>query len=60
MSNNMKKRTKLLFEKRLTLLDRIKTIFPNKLYVDYFELVITTRCTLRCKNCANLIKCNKC
>ena len=26
------------------------------LYLDYFEVVVTTRCSLRCKNCANLMQ----
>ena len=27
----------------------------RKLYLDYTEIVITTKCSLKCKNCANLI-----
>ncbi len=26
------------------------------LHLDYFEVVVTTRCTLKCKNCANLMQ----
>lgn len=26
------------------------------LHLDYFEVVVTTRCSLRCKNCANLMQ----
>lgn len=30
--------------------------FPsNKLYLNYIEVVITTKCTLKCRKCANLI-----
>ncbi len=32
-----------------------KNLHSKKLYIPYIELVITTKCTLRCKNCANLI-----
>lgn len=34
-----------------------KNFKSKKLYIPYTEVVITTKCTLRCKNCANLI-CN--
>ena len=33
----------------------IKKLFPWHLYIDYVELVVTTKCTLKCKNCANLM-----
>ncbi len=32
-----------------------KNLHPRKLYIPYVELVVTTKCTLRCKNCANLM-----
>lgn len=28
----------------------------HKIYLNYVELPITTKCSLRCKNCANLIQ----
>lgn len=45
----------LIWKKDSNILERLKTILPSKLYVDYMELVITTKCTLNCKNCANLM-----
>ncbi len=33
----------------------LKKIFNNYLSLNYIELVITTKCTLRCKDCANLM-----
>lgn len=33
----------------------LKKIFSNYLSLSYIELVITTKCTLRCKDCANLM-----
>ena len=39
----------LLYKKNL------KYLLPKYLIIDYTELVITTKCTLKCKNCANLI-----
>lgn len=56
VSRNFKKRI-LIFLSRThsNILERFKTLLPNKLYVDYLELVITTKCTLRCKHCANLM-----
>ena len=33
----------------------LKKIFCNYLLIDYIELVITTKCTLNCKSCANLM-----
>lgn len=56
MSNKMKKRIKIFLDKKdCNVFQRLKTLLPNKLYVDYLELVITTKCTLKCKNCANLM-----
>jgi len=33
----------------------IKLLLTNSLYIPYLEIVITTRCTLKCKKCANFI-----
>lgn len=33
----------------------LKYIFTNKIYLNYLELVITTKCSLKCKDCANLM-----
>lgn len=33
----------------------IKLLMTNSLYIPYLEIVITTRCNLKCKNCANFI-----
>ena len=33
----------------------LKFLLKRKLFLDYAEIVITTKCSLRCKNCANLI-----
>ena len=35
--------------------EKFKYITGKKVYMDYSELVITTKCSLKCKNCANLI-----
>ena len=35
--------------------EKFKYLFGKKVYMDYTELVITTKCSLKCKNCANLI-----
>ena len=34
----------------------LKIIFFNHIYVRQVELVVTTRCSLRCKDCANLMQ----
>lgn len=34
---------------------KLKKMFCNYLLIDYIELVITTKCTLNCKACANLM-----
>lgn len=31
-------------------------LHDKALHLDYFEVVVTTRCTLRCQNCANLMQ----
>lgn len=33
----------------------IKKVLSREVYIDYIELVITTKCSLKCKNCANFI-----
>jgi len=33
----------------------LKFLLKRKVFLDYVELVITTKCSLRCKNCANLM-----
>lgn len=33
----------------------IKLLLTNSLYIPYLEIVITTRCTLKCEKCANFI-----
>ena len=33
----------------------LKFLLARKICLDYVEIVITTKCSLRCKNCANLI-----
>lgn len=33
----------------------IKYLLPNKLYIDHFDFVVTTKCNLRCKECCSLI-----
>lgn len=33
----------------------IKLLLNDSLYIPYLEIVITTRCTLKCKKCANFI-----
>jgi len=34
----------------------VNKLFLHKIYLNYVELPITTKCSLRCKNCANLIQ----
>ena len=34
----------------------IKYLLPGHLWLDYFEVVVTTRCNLCCPDCANLIQ----
>ncbi len=36
-------------------LKKLHKTISKKLIIDYLELVVTTKCTLRCKNCANLM-----
>ena len=33
----------------------LKFLFSRRIFLDYIELVITTKCSLRCRDCANLI-----
>lgn len=35
---------------------KINKLFLHKLYINYIEMPITTKCSLRCKECANLIQ----
>lgn len=44
-----------IWKKNENIFQRLKTILPGKLYIDYLELVVTTKCTLKCKHCANLM-----
>ncbi len=50
-----KNKKTIYYLKTLLYKKNIKYLFPKYLIMDYTELVITTKCTLKCKNCANLI-----
>ncbi len=51
----LQKKLKTLNFKLQLLKEQIQFIFFHKVNIPWAEFVITTNCTLRCKNCANLI-----
>lgn len=54
-NKSTKKKLQYYFDASDSFKTKLKKIFLNYLSLNYIELVITTKCTLRCESCANLM-----
>lgn len=46
----------IIWEYMIALYIKINKLFLHDIFINYIELPITTKCSLRCKECANLIQ----